>query len=132
MRTCGAACALDTMADEKDVQSHHVHDDLAAAPKMQILYEDLRVTATTTGKDKETVSKDILKGISGVIQPGRLTAVMGSSGAGKTTFLNVLVSIGMVTRTQPLSQQLPVRHLVQRKQLESLHDKPSLVMLITA
>lgn len=26
----------------------------------------------------------------GVIQPGRLTAVMGASGAGKTTFLNVL------------------------------------------
>lgn len=41
---------------------------------------------------KTLVNKDILKGLTGVIQPGRLTAVMGASGAGKTTFLNVLVS----------------------------------------
>ena len=42
-------------------------------------------------KTKKMVDKVILKGLTGAIEPGRLTAVMGASGAGKTSFLNVLV-----------------------------------------
>ena len=34
--------------------------------------------------------KQILKNISGTAEPGQLVAIMGSSGAGKTTFLNIL------------------------------------------
>lgn len=41
--------------------------------------------------------KIILKGVTGKIQSKRLTAVMGPSGAGKTTFLNVLM--GKIQRT---------------------------------
>lgn len=33
---------------------------------------------------------ELLKGISGAFQPGVLTALMGASGAGKTTFMDVL------------------------------------------
>ncbi|XP_071483719.1 protein white-like [Diadema antillarum] len=39
--------------------------------------------------------KRILKGVSGVADPGTLTALMGSSGAGKTTLLNVLNQRGL-------------------------------------
>ena len=42
-------------------------------------------------------NKTILSNVSGRIRPGRVTAIMGPSGAGKTTFLNVLV--GKLTRT---------------------------------
>lgn len=34
--------------------------------------------------------KQILKGISGIASPGQITAVMGASGAGKSTFLDIL------------------------------------------
>jgi ABC-type multidrug transport system fused ATPase/permease subunit len=42
-------------------------------------------------------NKTILSDVSGRIRPGRVTAIMGPSGAGKTTFLNVLV--GKLPRT---------------------------------
>ncbi|KAJ3407929.1 hypothetical protein CcCBS67573_g00435 [Chytriomyces confervae] len=41
--------------------------------------------------------KEILQGVSGRIQAGRMTAIMGPSGAGKTTFMNVLM--GKAART---------------------------------
>jgi len=34
--------------------------------------------------------KEILKGVTGVIKPGRLTCILGASGAGKTSLLNIL------------------------------------------
>jgi ABC-type multidrug transport system ATPase subunit len=43
------------------------------------------------------LSKTILRGVRGRIRPGRVTAIMGPSGAGKTTFLSVLM--GKVART---------------------------------
>ncbi|POM79852.1 ABC transporter ABCG family, partial [Phytophthora palmivora] len=39
---------------------------------------------------KPTESIDLLKGISGVARPGTITALMGSSGAGKTTLMDVI------------------------------------------
>ncbi|KAJ3270614.1 hypothetical protein HDV01_007547, partial [Terramyces sp. JEL0728] len=41
--------------------------------------------------------KTILQGVSGIIKSSRMTAIMGPSGAGKTTFMNVLC--GKVSRT---------------------------------
>ncbi|CAF2132802.1 unnamed protein product [Rotaria magnacalcarata] len=35
-------------------------------------------------------SKILLKGVSGIVKPGQLVAIMGASGAGKTTLMNVL------------------------------------------
>ena len=43
---------------------------------MQIVFKDLRYSVKVKEKGKGTVTKDILKGLSGVIQPGRLTFVM--------------------------------------------------------
>lgn len=44
-----------------------------------------------TGKWRQ-VDKEILHGVTARFRPGRLTAIMGASGAGKTSLLNILVS----------------------------------------
>ncbi|KAJ3410840.1 ATP-binding cassette sub- G member 1 [Chytridiales sp. JEL 0842] len=48
-------------------------------------------TELATGRTVKVVEdKYILKGVSGALKPGRLTAIMGASGAGKTSLLNIL------------------------------------------
>lgn len=47
-------------------------------------------TATPTSGSPVITEKEILHNLSGVFREARLTAIMGSSGAGKTTLINVL------------------------------------------
>lgn len=44
----------------------------------------------TGGKKGKMVEKTILNGVTGMFRPGRFTIILGSSGAGKTSLLNVL------------------------------------------
>ncbi|KAJ3075788.1 ATP-binding cassette sub- G member 1 [Podochytrium sp. JEL0797] len=75
------------MADEK---AHHVG---STAAECQIVFKDLCFSVPITSKEgRKTVvtEKTILKNITGIFKPRRFTAVMGASGAGKTSFLNLL------------------------------------------
>ena len=49
-----------------------------------------KVTATDSEIAASAATKTILDGVSGYCQPGQLLAIMGSSGAGKTSLLNLL------------------------------------------
>lgn len=52
-------------------------------PLIEVAFRDL--TLTLKGKNKH-----LLRCVTGKIMPGRITAVMGPSGAGKTTFISAL------------------------------------------
>jgi len=59
---------------------------IGGSSSCEIRFRDLKFSVLVKGQGK--VSKDrkyILKGITGICVPGRLLAIMGSSGAGKTT-----------------------------------------------
>eukprot|EP01040_Poterioochromonas_malhamensis_P016556 gene16556-18824_t len=58
-------------------------------PPMQLKFEGMSLTIPP--KDQSTKAKTILKGVTGSIEPGKVTAIMGPSGAGKTTFLNTIL-----------------------------------------
>ncbi|KAK9279562.1 hypothetical protein L1049_013241 [Liquidambar formosana] len=57
--------------------------EIRARPKIEVAFKDL--TLTLKGKNKH-----LLRCVTGKIMPGRVSAVMGPSGAGKTTFLSAL------------------------------------------
>lgn len=57
--------------------------DVRKRPLLEVAFKDL--TLTLKGKNKH-----LMRAVTGKIMPGRVTAVMGPSGAGKTTFLSAL------------------------------------------
>lgn len=57
--------------------------EIRTRPVIEVAFKDL--TLTLKGKHKH-----ILRSVTGKIMPGRVSAVMGPSGAGKTTFLSAL------------------------------------------
>ncbi|XP_019175557.1 PREDICTED: ABC transporter G family member 28-like [Ipomoea nil] len=57
--------------------------ELGARPPIEVIFKDL--TLTLKGKDKH-----LLRCVSGKFSPGHVSAIMGPSGAGKTTFLSAL------------------------------------------
>lgn len=71
------------------------------APQTDFRFRDIRFTVEVS-KTKAAVMgekagvKEILKGVSGVVASGQILAIVGASGAGKTSLLDVLV--GKVSR----------------------------------
>ncbi|KAL3834153.1 hypothetical protein ACJIZ3_008889 [Penstemon smallii] len=65
------------------VISMAVNKETRKRPLIEIAFRD--VTVTLKGKHK-----NFLRSVTGKIRPGRITAIMGPSGAGKTTFLSAL------------------------------------------
>ncbi|KAK6943844.1 ABC transporter family G domain [Dillenia turbinata] len=69
------------------------NDETRTRPPLEISFKDLTLTLKGT-------NKHLLRCVSGKISPGRVSAVMGPSGAGKTTFLSALAGkISGCTRT---------------------------------
>eukprot|EP01040_Poterioochromonas_malhamensis_P012359 gene12359-13511_t len=58
-------------------------------PPMQIKFTEMSLTIPP--QNQSSKSKTVLKGVTGSIEPGKVTAIMGPSGAGKTTFLNTVL-----------------------------------------
>ncbi|KAH7840599.1 hypothetical protein Vadar_019054 [Vaccinium darrowii] len=86
--------AYDQLEKEKAMQQENLtfsgvismanNREIRKRPIIEVSFRDL--TLTLKGKNKH-----LLRCVTGKIEPGRITAVMGPSGAGKTTFLSALV-----------------------------------------
>lgn len=60
-------------------------------PKIELKWDYLTYTANSyNSKTKQTTSTEFLHSTSGIARPGDFVAIMGPSGAGKTTLMNIL------------------------------------------
>ena len=69
---------LERVGEHKAQHRHHV----------TLTWRELRYTVFPNGRDK--AAKDVLKGLTGAVVPNHVMALMGPTGSGKTSLLNVL------------------------------------------
>jgi len=101
------------------VQPEKIPVDTRAKPTftpVTLAFQDLWYSVPAPGKEKSQML-DLLKGISGYARPGFMTALMGSSGAGKTTLMDVIAhrKTGGKTRGKILLNGYEATDLVMRR-----------------
>ncbi|CAB9509295.1 Pleiotropic ABC efflux transporter of multiple drugs CDR1 [Seminavis robusta] len=84
----GKSLATDMGDAEEDVDEASLREDVAIPfTRVNLTFRGIRYTVTaSTSREK----LELLKGVDGVVEAGKMTALMGSSGAGKTTLMDVL------------------------------------------
>ena len=73
-----------------DKEYYRLDTDCVFRPPVQISWHGLSVTAKT-----KTGYRELLQNVTGGVKPGEFLAIMGPTGAGKTTFLNTICKRGL-------------------------------------
>lgn len=83
-----------SMAADAEAHARQEEANQLDFQKMDLSFRNLRYTVTVTEQDddgkKRTYDRALLQGVNGFAKAGELTALMGSSGAGKTTLMDVI------------------------------------------
>jgi ABC-type bacteriocin/lantibiotic exporter with double-glycine peptidase domain len=85
---------MDSTSKEQDLITSTAKAEIHSIPEADqctIQFRDIHFSVSIKGKEKK--NKVILENVSGVFRPGRICAVMGASGAGKTSLLQILAGM---------------------------------------
>ena len=74
----------------KKTSSERDDDDAINSPIAMLRWSRVGLLSSVRRKKKKTVKVQILENVSGEAMPGRVLAIVGPSGAGKTSLLNAL------------------------------------------
>ena len=102
-------------SDAKDI----IASAVTGTNPVSITFKD--ITYSIASKKKGT--KHILRGLSGSLQPGTMTAIMGPTGSGKTSLLNVLANRMPKTKKATLTGTLLVRPCILWTFTQADHHK---------
>ncbi|ELR25358.1 ABC2 type transporter superfamily protein [Acanthamoeba castellanii str. Neff] len=83
-----------TYADAEELGLRDAEEGLTGEPDEQ----DTLIADDEAAQEEEDGMKKLLRGVEGIVYPGELCAIMGASGAGKTTLIDVLACRGMKGR----------------------------------
>jgi ATP-binding cassette, subfamily G (WHITE), member 2, SNQ2 len=72
-------------SDSSSASSGHMSDSIIKSGRTVFTFRDINYYVHVAGKEKQ-----LLQDVSGFVTPGKLVALMGSSGAGKTTLMDAL------------------------------------------
>ncbi|KAF4321260.1 hypothetical protein JM18_002517 [Phytophthora kernoviae] len=84
-RSHGPATSLNMLDGSQVID---IHSYPQTVEPVTVAFKNVWYSVPNANNTNETI--DLLKGVSGVARPGTITALMGSSGAGKTTLIDVI------------------------------------------
>eukprot|EP01114_Cavostelium_apophysatum_P012545 TRINITY_DN2833_c0_g1_i4.p1 TRINITY_DN2833_c0_g1~~TRINITY_DN2833_c0_g1_i4.p1 ORF type:complete len:1333 (-),score=277.19 TRINITY_DN2833_c0_g1_i4:35-4033(-) len=86
------AAEIENAADQSPSQGREKIGKLDSVPPLTLTFSNVKysVNITKFGGLKKVGEKQILKGMSGYARPGELLAILGTSGSGKSSLLNIL------------------------------------------
>ncbi|KAE9034245.1 Pleiotropic drug resistance protein 1 [Phytophthora rubi] len=126
-----AAFSPEESSDGVVVLKIHEEPDKMFVP-VTLAFKDLWYSVPNPSNKRETI--DLLKGISGYALPGTMTALMGSSGAGKTTLMDVIAGrkTGGTIRGEILLNGYPATELAIRRctgycEQQDIHSESSTI-----
>lgn len=123
-------CASTPSASQRNHVVINASAERRAITPITLSFHDLRYTIVKPSGEKV----DLLKGVSGYAVPGTMTALMGSSGAGKTTLMDVIAGRkkggqiqGMITLNGHTASDIAVRRLAGYCEQMDFHSEASTI-----
>ncbi|MES1184035.1 MAG: ABC transporter ATP-binding protein [Myxococcales bacterium] len=122
----------EVLSTEPEIRDRPDAKQLPAASRVDVRFDDVWFAyggnGAPAGAEVE-VSEAVLQGIAFAAQPGQMLAILGATGVGKSTLVNLIPRLYEVTRGAVLVQGLDVRDVTQASLLDRVAIVPQEALL---
>jgi len=120
----------EVLSTEPEIRDRPDAKQLPAASRVDVRFDDVWFAYGENGEPADAeVSEAVLQGIAFAAQPGQMLAILGATGVGKSTLVNLIPRLYEVTRGAVLVQGLDVRDVTQASLLDRVAIVPQEALL---